>query len=212
MKQEKSLDQRQRRTREAFQTALLALLAEKPVEKITVSELALRAQVNRKTFYNHYESVQDVRRKMDEAYLDLLFSFMDGQSGEGVAMEPEAFLRRLTGQMKRQPVRTRLLFSSGETAGLAERFRAWLTPYFQALARERHHGGAALPYVVDYVISGATAMLKRWVGSGYALPEETLVQSVTALVQSSYQAGLLVSERAAGPESGQEDDDGTVCV
>lgn len=212
MERERSLDQRQRRTREAFQTALLALMSEKPIEKITVSELALRAEVNRKTFYNHYESVQDVRRKMDEAYLNLLFSFMDGQSGECVAMEPGAFLCRLTGQMKQQPVRTRLLFASGETASLAERFRGWFTPYFQSLALERNHSASSLPYVVDYVISGVTAMLKRWVDSDYELPEEALVQSMTAMVQSSYRAGLLVSEGAAEQENIQEEYDGTGCI
>ena len=47
----------------AFGDALIALLAEKDIDRITVTELAKRAGYSRKTFYARYSNVMDV---MDE--------------------------------------------------------------------------------------------------------------------------------------------------
>ncbi|WP_412542961.1 TetR/AcrR family transcriptional regulator [Longispora sp. K20-0274] len=47
-------DRRVRRTRQALVDALLALMAEKPYDHITVHELSDRADVGRSTFYGHF--------------------------------------------------------------------------------------------------------------------------------------------------------------
>lgn len=65
-------DRRVRRTREALFSAFDRLLATTPYSKITVSALAREAGVNRKTFYLHYSSVDDllrdrVRKSVDRA-------------------------------------------------------------------------------------------------------------------------------------------------
>jgi hypothetical protein len=56
----KGLDRRTRRTREALMRALLALLQEKPLNSVTVTELAQMADVNRATFYTHYQDIFDM--------------------------------------------------------------------------------------------------------------------------------------------------------
>ncbi len=48
------------KTRTNIKNSLIDLLAEKNVSKITVTELAEKAMINRKTFYRHYHTVQDV--------------------------------------------------------------------------------------------------------------------------------------------------------
>ena len=51
------MDRRSRRTRNALTTALMALLKERPLKSITVTELAELADVNRATFYVHFQDV-----------------------------------------------------------------------------------------------------------------------------------------------------------
>ena len=45
------------KTRQAIRIALISLLSEKELSDITISELSDRAQVNRKTFYYHFEDI-----------------------------------------------------------------------------------------------------------------------------------------------------------
>ena len=56
-KAEKTPDRRVVRTQSSIRKAYLELLEEKPLSKITVSELAERAGINRKTFYAYYEDM-----------------------------------------------------------------------------------------------------------------------------------------------------------
>lgn len=64
-KQRRAPDLRIRRTRSRLGNALVALIQEKPVDKVTVREVLNRASVGRSTFYLHY-------RDMDDLFLSVL--------------------------------------------------------------------------------------------------------------------------------------------
>ena len=59
-------NRRVRLTKQMIQDSLIALLGNKPIEKISISELCKLADVNRTTFYNHYGSQYDVLRDVGE--------------------------------------------------------------------------------------------------------------------------------------------------
>ena len=60
-------DRRVRKTKKAIQEAYFRLLEKKKTEKITVAEITREADIDRKTFYLHYTSVQDLIREFTEA-------------------------------------------------------------------------------------------------------------------------------------------------
>ncbi|MBN7275365.1 TetR/AcrR family transcriptional regulator [Ligilactobacillus pobuzihii] len=62
------MDQRVVNTKKKLREALFFLLDEKPLEKISITELCAHAQVSRGTFYIHYIKVTDV---FDDFKLDL---------------------------------------------------------------------------------------------------------------------------------------------
>jgi len=64
-------------SQELLHQALLALLKEKPLNKITVRELCLKAGVNRTTFYNHYQSPEDILRELVQQYVLSLSKLFD---------------------------------------------------------------------------------------------------------------------------------------
>ena len=59
------LDRRTRRTKEALLRALVDLLQEKPLNSIKVTELTERADVNRATFYTHYQDIFDMFEQLE---------------------------------------------------------------------------------------------------------------------------------------------------
>jgi AcrR family transcriptional regulator len=67
-----SIDRRTKYTKRILQEALIELLKEKPITKITVTMLCKKADVNRSTFYSHYENQYDLLDKIAETvYADL---------------------------------------------------------------------------------------------------------------------------------------------
>ena len=65
---EKKGDKRTERTKKAITEAFTDLIIEKEYSEITVTELAECAGINRKTFYSHYECIEDV---LDEMQLEI---------------------------------------------------------------------------------------------------------------------------------------------
>ena len=59
-KTEKRVDPRVRRTRKLISQAFAGLIAEKGFQSITVQDVADRAEVNRATFYDHFEDKYDL--------------------------------------------------------------------------------------------------------------------------------------------------------
>lgn len=60
LRQSSKNDRRVIRTRRSIRKAFFELLSEKDVDKITVAELARLADIDRKTFYLHYASIEDL--------------------------------------------------------------------------------------------------------------------------------------------------------
>lgn len=64
------------KTKKSIREAYIALLQEKDTPKITITEIARRADIDRKTFYLHYDSIEDVvhefgRHEMERLILQL---------------------------------------------------------------------------------------------------------------------------------------------
>ena len=58
-------DARVRYTRKIIQETFLDLLKDKPISKITVKEICDKAEINRGTFYKHYQDCYDLLEKIE---------------------------------------------------------------------------------------------------------------------------------------------------
>ena len=75
----KKLDRRVVRTRKAIMDAFVHLLEKVPLNKVTVSAIAREADIDRKTFYLHYKSVEDLVVVVLESSLDRIVSAVKTQ-------------------------------------------------------------------------------------------------------------------------------------
>ncbi|PFO71997.1 TetR family transcriptional regulator [Bacillus cereus] len=64
------VDPRIIRTRQLIKTALIDLLQEMEISKITVNKIAERATINRVTFYLHYRDIHDMLEKMAQEMVE----------------------------------------------------------------------------------------------------------------------------------------------
>ncbi|UQZ32219.1 TetR/AcrR family transcriptional regulator [Paenibacillus sp. PK3_47] len=81
------MDRRIKKSQDAIMEALISLMAEKDFEKITINEIAERADVNRGTVYAHYTDKYNLLELCVETRLDQLIEScmpVDGVMVEGV--------------------------------------------------------------------------------------------------------------------------------
>ena len=82
-------DRRVVRTRKAIRQAFLTLMQETEYQKITITGIAREADIDRKTFYLHYQSVEDlaneiVQDEADRIVRTCLDSLENSDDGENV--------------------------------------------------------------------------------------------------------------------------------
>ena len=166
------------KTRTNIKNSLIDLLAEKNVSKITVTELAEKAMINRKTFYRHYNTVQDV---VDDIINDVIShakkSDRDGNNlvnqlnfiGLSIVENKEQINKIL----KNSPE----VFGSGRSVELLKRFiEVSIRPVLNFKNETK------LKYLVEFVVSGFISVYVRWFNDGCAESSEKLADAVKEFV------------------------------
>ena len=75
-----STDRRFRKNKKAIRSAYMSLVQEKGYQKVTISDIAERADINRMTFYAHYDIVEDIFAEfIDEMETHLLERLSDNR-------------------------------------------------------------------------------------------------------------------------------------
>lgn len=77
MKNLDKVDRRVERTRNAIINAFKEMIIEKEFKEITIKELAERANINRKTFYLHYESMEEILFDLSVEISDQIFEMLN---------------------------------------------------------------------------------------------------------------------------------------
>lgn len=77
------MDRRVARTKRNIYHAFFGLAQTKGIDEITVSELARAADIDRKTFYLHYHTVQDVFREFEQMIYDSLMAILKESEQRG---------------------------------------------------------------------------------------------------------------------------------
>mgnify|MGYP001752422534 CR=1 FL=1 len=89
------MDLRVKKTKRAIRSAFYALIREKPLEKITVRELADKAEINKTTFYAHYETIYDLVRQLEQETVDEVVQNLT--TAQDLLDSPRSFIRDLYG-------------------------------------------------------------------------------------------------------------------
>lgn len=183
----KPIDARVRYTRMVIQQSFLELLARKPAARITVTEICQQVQINRATFYKHYQDVPALLEAMEEEFFEeIRQQLVDLDSGV------DRFLLKLMRLTKSHGERMMALGGDNgdpqlmtKTCGLC-----WeqLRPRLASEHPEMDESTLAMIYA--YVSDGSGSILRRWIQDGMRQPPEQVV----ALIVSMSEAAL----RAAG--------------
>ncbi|MCQ2516962.1 MAG: TetR family transcriptional regulator C-terminal domain-containing protein [Saccharofermentans sp.] len=160
------MDRRQKRSRKVICEALLTLMKDKPIEEITIKELTDVADVNRKTFYNNYGSIMDVKHDLEDNLIMLFFSLVNADNIEDKIVEadlnPGRLVHRLIRVIDEDRAKSRMIFDSGESTILLRHLRDMMNPYILSLAREHNVTESEVEYALYFIASGTMSVIKAW--------------------------------------------------
>lgn len=161
-------DARVRYTRAVLKKALLELLKTKPIAKVTVKELCQAADLNRGTFYLHYQEPGDVLREIEEDFFREEMSFMDQYLKDD---NPDQLALLFEAVIANREVSLVLFGRNGEpqfTERIQEHVREGILSEWQREFPSYHP--SHLRFVYDFVFPGAMNLVLRWLREGETIP------------------------------------------
>lgn len=184
------IDRRILKTKKAIAVSLMQLLAEKPLDDITITELTLKADINRKTFYLHYTSIEDVAAELVAKAGEMFGSALEASLTDGHVFIPAKFFEHIHSKIAEQTDLFRAFCAESTSLfflhSMGEKCMADLTAVYRNYT---DMSDAALRLSLQYMFHGALNLYMDWVRnpSSMSLAEVTalavrLVERDTALI------------------------------
>ena len=118
------MDLRVESTKRSIKEAFFKLRKEKPLEKITVKELAELAFINKATFYSHYQDIYDLSEQLEN---EAVSSIIDNlPSPEALLWKPRENVRQLALAISSQKETLDILFSGNRTSLLEHKIEVYI--------------------------------------------------------------------------------------
>ena len=179
-----SNDPRAVRSRQAFQDAFKELLQGKPLQKITVTDIAGKAGFARHTFYNHYETKEDILKHLIDDILDQFFSGLDkwdffrAEPGEETEMYTSFFQ-----VWKDNYDIVKVLIKIDIDILLIERLKTFFTRfYYERVTKEIPNVDLELAkYIINFNAYTLVGILKPWLQDGMRHSPEVMAGLMTQL-------------------------------
>lgn len=183
-------DKRIIKTKNAIKTAFMMLMLEKDMNKITVSDIAERALVNRSTFYLHYGDVPSVMSEIENDITSQIKTCIQQFDVENVYESTYALLNNLTGMLDEAPVMKKFILYSTNSKYIVSKLKDSITQY--AMSKydnvDTANRGKRL-YGVTFIASGIVDTYIKWCNDeNYGTTLDELCKEVGAFAEAIRQA------------------------
>ena len=167
-------------TRRALRDALIELLADKPLARITVRELCERADVNRSTFYAHYPDLDSLLRDIEEDTIDwvngTLQQLLERPDPDSVGRVIEHVCRYIADNRSH----LRVLMSPQADVGFQQQLLGLI--YSRHAIAEQLQNAAADPAEAQmrmrFAVSGSIGLLQYWLSTDLEASPEAVAHTI----------------------------------
>ena len=184
-------DRRILKTKKAIYEALVELMQKKKLNSITVTELAAQADINRKTFYTYYSTVNDV---LDEGINELITSLKDllcAMSEDYNMFSPQTLFAFLNTIMSDADI-ARDLFASDNGSLLFNRLQKALqeTLLKELVSRDikMNVPSEQYPLISSFVAGGMVSAYYEWITDPDGITLDEMARTLTTLIISGVHA------------------------
>lgn len=181
----KKTDRRVRYTKMVLKEAFVTLLQNKPVSKITIKELCEAADINRATFYAHYEDQYDLLEQIENEVVHGIQFYLE-QEGHG---------RIAAGSLERMEKIFRFITENAETCKLLlgkhgdSRFRDKVTDIVKEECvcewmKSKKLNQEEAEYIYLFAAIGCVGVIQKWLEGGMKKPPGEMAVFVLKLLGS----------------------------
>lgn len=170
------------KSKKAIRDALFSILASKPINKITIKEISETAGINRKTFYTHYDSIEDIITEMENELVVSIDSYLKNCIIAEYGLNPYYFIQFINAIYSSNPEFCESLVSVHNYHFLAEKikkvFKKQLINSIDIPDKDKQ----ILDFKIEFYLSGVSSVYIEWIKQGKPCPFEELSVIMNNLV------------------------------
>lgn len=185
-------DRRITRSKKALRDALISLMEEKGFESLTVGDLCIRADLNRGTFYNHYQGKDELLASFENEIMAGLDSWQQRMGQISIAelaayrlkKKPLPFLVELFDYFKGEGDFLHAVFGPGGDARFGPRMRDSVCNHIiHSILHEKYRTDTSsfVNYYVAYNAYAYLGVILRWIETGMQESSEEMALIVMRL-------------------------------
>lgn len=173
-------DLRVKRTKEAIHKTFKEMICEMDYEQISVKELAERAQINRKTFYLHYNTLDSLLREMQD---ELVQTFVHRTKGLERPQDMDKITREFFLHAESLGILGERLCCSGSYMYISRRItNDIMEQTWKANIKTNSINSYIQNIIMTYVSQSTLEIYRQWIADGKKIPLEDLIKLTTQLI------------------------------
>lgn len=185
------VDRRVRKTQAAIKDAFIHLLEEEDLDHITVSDITEAADINRGTFYLHYEDKYILLESMEDEYAKQLYDLTRFRIIIKNTDSPEEFNKEFSETIMKNVITHiaenmdfyRVILTLDRRSKLEEKIRDIIKENLMDQADENNNiAGIPVEYFHSYVTGSMISVIKYWVQDDNRMDVDTLIKYVSRIV------------------------------
>lgn len=176
---EKKTDRRVIKTKHAIFKAFVELLNEKDVNQITITDIAKKANINRKTFYNYYSDAYEVMEEIENLTVEAFINNMGTVEFTNMADFLTEIFIKFTETVNNDLQFFNLLFKTNNRSFLIVKIVEALKKYVQKRIEESNElDMRRFEVVSNFYLSGVLSVYMNWFMNNY----DQSIEEISALL------------------------------
>lgn len=184
------------RSRKLIRQAFFELVQEKELKRITVTDIVIRADINRRTFYAHYQDVRALVEQIENETIEKIYEFLAEGRDENFVANPLSFLLKVVQCLETNLEFYRILINSNDAEPFITKLKEIFISYMEKddeipiIIKNAPEFAVASNFISGVVIS----ILQVWFKGDMTQSLDELVMSVERLITTPLPDGSSIAE------------------
>lgn len=185
----KGEDRRIKYTKYVLKESLIKLLRDKPIEKVTIKELCVAADINRSTFYVHFSDQYNLMKQIETEFLDDIYNYLESFDFKENAEEAYEMLVKIFEYIVENSEVCKVLLGVHGDKDLQK--RVMMLAQQQSMRDWRGKkpiDGEMHEYIMLFGVNGSIGVVQKWLQEGLSRSPREMAEIVIKLIYNGLSA------------------------
>lgn len=187
-------DERVIKTKKLIKTALSELIQEKGFDHVSITDLTQRANINRGTFYLHYQDKYDLLEKFENEVLDDINTNAENYIksikdidflGEDFSNEIKPFINKIFTYIKENYIIMKVILGPKSDMRFQNKIKKALNILLTEKGWDNYFDSqntfVSKNYFISYLVSAHIGVIRQWIDSGMNESAENMAEMISKM-------------------------------